>query len=232
MINYIYNALNSPSPATYLAIFILGIIVSFGSCTILEMPIIISYINGLKTESRKQIVSTVLLFILGMLTSYFLIGLIIGYAVVNLAAFSVISTFVYIVVGVFAIIFGLFLLEFIRIPLPHIHLENVLSTPFTRNFGAFLLGFFFIFFEAPTCPSCAPALFVIASYMLTKGTILIGISLLMVYVLGQSVPLFFAATIAGFAEEASRRYAKIEEYVRIAAGILLILVGLDLFWLA
>ncbi|MCX7832532.1 MAG: hypothetical protein N2440_06510, partial [Actinobacteria bacterium] len=79
---------------------------------------------------------------------------------------------------------------------------------------------------------CAPALFVIASYMISKGTVLIGISLLMTYVLGQSIPVFFAATIAGFADEASHRYKRFEEYVKIAAGVLLVLVGLDLFWLA
>lgn len=232
MINYIYEALNTPSLATYIAIFLLGILVSFGSCTILEMPLIMSYINGMKATSRRQIVKTVLLFIAGMLTSYFLIGLIIGYAVVNLSVFSDISKYVYYIVGFFAAIFGLYLLGFFKLPIPHIHFENIFTTPSAKNFGAFILGFFFIFLEAPTCPSCAPALFVIASYMLSKGTVLIGLSLLMVYVIGQAVPLFFAATIAGFAEEASRRYKKFEEYVRVAAGILLVLVGLDLFWLA
>lgn len=232
MLNQIFEALSSPSPATYIAVFLLGIFVSFGSCTILEMPIIMSYINGIKVESKKQIVTTVLLFILGMLTSYFIIGIIIGYAVVNLAAFSKISVLVYVLVGTASLLFGLYLLEFIRIPLPHFHLENLLTGSKTKNLGAFFLGFLFIFFEAPTCPSCAPALFVIASYMLSRGTVLLGVSLLMVYVLGQAVPVFFAATIAGFAEEASKRYRTIEEYVRIAAGVLLILVALDLYWLA
>lgn len=232
MLNQIFDALSSPSPTTYIAVFILGIIVSFGSCTILEMPIIMGYISGTKIENRKQLVKTVLLFILGMLTSYFIIGLIIGYAVVNLAVFSKISFYVYIGVGLLSILFGAYLLEFIRLPLPHIHLDSLIVNNKARNWGAYALGFFFIFLEAPTCPSCAPALFVIASYMLNKGTALIGISLLMVYVLGQAVPLFFAATFAGFAEEASKRYRKVEEYVRVAAGILLILVGIDLFWLA
>jgi cytochrome c-type biogenesis protein len=186
----------------------------------------------MKATSRRQIVKTVLLFIAGMLTSYFLIGLVIGYAVVNLSVFSDISRYVYLTVGFFAAIFGLYLLGFINLPIPHIHFENIFTTPSAKNLGAFILGFLFIFLEAPTCPSCAPALFVIAGYMLNKGTVLIGVSLLMVYVTGQAVPLFFAATMAGFAEEASRRYARIEEYVRVVAGILLVLVGLDLFWLA
>jgi cytochrome c-type biogenesis protein len=232
MLNQIFDALNSPTPTTYIAVFILGILVSFGSCTILEMPIIIGYLNGLKMESRRQVVTTILLFILGMLASYFLIGLIIGYAVVNLSSLSKISFFVYVFVGTMSILFGLYLLEFIRLPLPHVHLDSILINSRLRNLGAFFLGFLFIFFEAPTCPSCAPALLVIASYMLSRGTVFIGISLLMVYVLGQAVPLFFAATIAGFADEASRRYRTIEEYVRIAAGVLLVLVGIDLFWLA
>lgn len=232
MLNQIFEALNSPSPTTYIAVFILGVLVSFGSCTILEMPIIMSYINGVKTENKRQVVATVLLFILGMLASYFLIGIIIGYAAVNLGSLSKISIFVYLLVGSLSIIFGLYLLGFLRLPLPHIHIDSLLINRRLRNLGAFFLGFLFIFFEAPTCPSCAPALFVIASYMLSRGTVLIGVSLLMVYVLGQAVPLFFAATIAGFAEEASRRYSRVEEYVKIAAGVLLILVGLDLFWLA
>ncbi len=232
MLNELFNALNEPNIKTYIAVFILGVIVSFGSCTILEMPLIMSYLNSMNLGSKKQIIFTVLLFILGMLSSYFLIALIVGYALVNLAAFSKISEAIYIIVGSASIIFGLFLLEFIKIPLPHIHFEDIFRTNRLRKLGAFLLGFVFIFFEAPTCPSCAPALFVISGYMLSKGTIAIGVSLLMVYVLGQSVPLFFAATISGFADSASRRYRSIEEYVRIAAGIILVLVGLDLFWLA
>lgn len=232
MLNQIFEALNTPSPATYFAVFALGIILSFGSCTILEVPIIMSYIGGMKSKGRKQIVLTVILFILGMLSSYFLISLLLGYALVNLGSFSKISEIVYIAVGTFCLVFGLYLLELIPLRLPHVHLAHLATNPKTRNLGAYFLGFVFIFFEAPTCPSCAPALFVIASYMLSKGTVFIGVSLLMTYVLGQAVPLFFAATVAGFAEEAGRRYRAYEEYVRIAAGVLLFLVGLDLFWLA
>lgn len=232
MLEQIFNALNSPSPTTYVAVFLLGVFVSFGSCTILEIPIIMGYINGIGPTSKRQIFFTILLFILGMLTSYFLIGLVIGYAAVNLSTFSKISFAVYIFVGTISIVLGLYLLGFLRLPLPHLHLDVLAMNEKIRRFGAFTLGFLFIFFEAPTCPSCAPAIFVIASYMINKGTLSIGISLLMTYVFGQSIPVFLAATIAGFADQASRRYKRLEEYIKIAAGVLLVLVGLDLFWLA
>lgn len=232
MLNELVNALQTPSPVAYLAVFVLGIFVSFGSCTILELPILLGYLGGVKESSRARLFGLIMLFVSGMLLSYLLIGLIIGYAVVNLASFAGISTYVYVAVAVISFVFGLYLLGFIRISIPWFDQSLLFKSRKTESLGALLLGFLFVFFEAPTCPSCAPALLLIASYMLTKGTVLVGVSLLMTYVAGQAVPLIVAGTFAGFAKNLGSRFHAVQEYVQVAAGIILVIVSLDLLWLA
>lgn len=232
MLNDLINALQTPSPAAFLAVFVLGIFVSFGSCTILELPILLGYLGGVRESGRLRLFGLIMLFVLGMLLSYLLIGLIIGYAVINLASFASISTYVYIFVALISFVFGLYLLGFIRLQIPWFDRSLLFKNRKTESFGALILGFLFVFFEAPTCPSCAPALILIASYMLTKGTVLTGVFLLMTYVTGQAIPLIVAGTFAGVAKNLGSRFHAVQEYVQIAAGILLVVVSLDLLWLA
>lgn len=232
MIQELMQALDKPSPLAFVAVFVLGIIVSLGSCTILELPILLGYLGGLQENRRARLFKIVILFTAGMLFSYFIISLAIGLAVVKLNSFFGISYFLYLSIAAFSLLFGFYLLGFLPIKLPAFDLKRITKNPGGQSLGAFLLGLTFIFFEAPTCPSCAPALILIAGFMVTKGTILLGVSLLMTYVAGQAVPLVIAGTFAGLLKNIGARTAALEEYIKIAAGILLVLVALDLIYLA
>lgn len=232
MLQELIQALNNPSPMTFIAVFLLGILVSLGTCTILELPILLGYLGGIEENRKLQLFKIVILFTAGMLLSYLIISLAIGLAVLKLNSLFGLSHFLYVSIAAFSLLFGLYLLGFLPIRLPALDMKKIIGKRTGQYFGAFLLGLTSIFFEAPTCPSCAPALILIAGFMVTKGTILLGVSLLMTYVAGQAVPLVIAGTFASFLKNMGTRTATLQEYVKIAAGILLVLVGLDLIYLA
>ncbi|MDP3013909.1 MAG: cytochrome c biogenesis protein CcdA, partial [Candidatus Subteraquimicrobiales bacterium] len=224
--------LATPSFFSYLAVFILGIFVSLGSCAIMELPLLMGYIGGVETHSRKRIFILTVCFILGMLTTYFAIGLIIGLASLSLGQFARGSSMLFYVIAFVSFVFGLYLLGFLHLSFPRTKFLSRVKKGKGDFLGAYLIGLIFIFFEAPTCPSCAPALILISSYMVTKGTILAGVTLLMTYVLGQSVPVLIAGSAVGWLKQLTHRFTRWEEYLQIASGIFLIVIALDLLWLA
>lgn len=226
------NALATPSVFAYLAVFVLGIFVSLGSCAIMELPLLMGYIGGVGTHSRKRIFILTCLFVLGMLTTYFLIGLVIGMASISLGQLAKGSSILFYVIAVVSLVLGFYLLGFLHFPFSGSALLLKISRGKTDFLGAYLIGLIFIFFEAPTCPSCAPALILISSYMVTKGTILAGVTLLLTYVFGQSIPILIAGAAVGWLKQFAHRFARWEEYLQIASGIFLIVIAFDLIWLA
>ncbi|MDI6800128.1 MAG: cytochrome c biogenesis protein CcdA [Actinomycetota bacterium] len=226
------NALSSSSPLAYLTVFALGAVVSLGSCVILELPLLMGFLGGVQTRSKRRLVLLTLLFVGGMLTTYLAIGLAIGLASLSLAKFASFSRAIFYGLGAVSLLFGLYLLGFIHPPKMNTGFLELFARGHKDYLGAYLLGAIFIFFEAPTCPCCAPALILISGYMVTSGTIISGLTLLMVYVLGQSVPILIAGVAFGWIKGLSDRFVRLQEYLQIVSGILLTLVTLDLFWLA
>ncbi|MDI6689556.1 MAG: cytochrome c biogenesis protein CcdA [Actinomycetota bacterium] len=228
--NLVVEAIKTPSLLAFGAVFIAGIIVSLGSCAIMELPILIGYIGGMGYSSRRRIFAITLLFVLGMLTTYLIIGIVIGMASMTLSKIATLSTILYLAMGTVSLILGLYMLGFIHPPIPNLSLQK--PSRKLGLLGAYLLGLGFIFFEAPTCPACAPALMLISSYMVTAGKILWGLFLLLTYALGQSVPILIAGTLTSVIKPLTERAYSWKEYFQIVSSILLILVSLDLFWLA
>jgi cytochrome c-type biogenesis protein len=167
-----------------------------------------------------------------MLVTYLLIGVFIGLVATALTRLIVWSKILYVGLGLVSILLGLVLLGLFRLPLPNKTSFEKFSKKRTDLLGAFFLGFGFVFLEAPTCPACAPALMMISAYMVTQHQILYGLVLLLTYVAGQSVPILLIGFFAGFLKQFAERFHTWEEYIQIAGGILLIVVGLDLLWLA
>ena len=228
--NYLTGFLQNTSWFTYVAVFLSGAILSLGSCTIVRLPIIIGYVGG-TTSSPKKAFAATLVFVLGLIVTYSLIGVLlgsIGSFLVNLLTWS---TYLYLAVGVFAILIGLHLLEFIHFKSPF----QIGERRITRRsdlLGAFILGVGFTFFEAPACPCCGPVMLLIAGYTVAQGKMLFGLTLFLTYALGQSLPLLVLGGFTGFLKSMEKRIHRFEEYVKITGGILLFLIGLYFIWTA
>ena len=228
----ILEAIQNPSLFTYIAVFAAGILVSLGSCAVLEIPILIGYLGGVKTKSRPRLLIITSLFVLGMLFTYLFIGIFIGLVATAFTRLIVWSKVLYVGLGLASIIIGLVLLGLLRLSLPDVNALSSFSKGKGDLLGAFFLGFGFVFLEAPTCPACAPALMMISVYMVTQQKIVFGLLLLLSYVLGQSVPILLVGVFAGYLKPLADRFHSWGEYIQIIGGILLIVVGLDLLWLA
>lgn len=228
----ITEAIRNPSFFTYIAVFLAGMLISLGSCAVLEVPILIGYLGGVKTKSRSRLFAITALFVLGMLVTYFLIGIFIGLVATALTRLIIWSKVLYIILGLVSIIIGLVLLGLFKLPIPEVSTLSNFKGGKGDLIGAFFLGFGFVFLEAPTCPACAPALVVISAYMVTQQKILYGLALLLVYVFGQSIPILLIGLFTGYIKQITERFHSWSEYIQIVAGILLIVVGLDLLWLA
>lgn len=114
-------------------------------------------------------------------------------------------------------------------------LTNALATPSVFAYLAvFVLG---IFVSLGSCAIMELPLLMgyiggVGSYMVTKGTILAGVTLLLTYVFGQSIPILIAGAAVGWLKQFAHRFARWEEYLQIASGIFLIVIAFDLIWLA
>ncbi|HDP70388.1 MAG TPA: cytochrome c biogenesis protein CcdA [Actinobacteria bacterium] len=230
MQNYLLDFLQNISWFTYIAVFLSGAILSLGSCTIVRLPIIIGYVGGTTSSPKRAFIAT-LVFVLGLIATYSLLGVLlgsIGSLLPNLLAWS---TYLYLAVGIAAIFIGLHLLGFIHLKFPF----KVSEKKFTRRsdlLGAFILGASFTFFEAPTCPCCGPALLLISGYTVAQGKTFFGLTLFITYALGQSLPLLILGGFTGFLKFAEEKIDRFEEYVKIVGGILLFLIGAYFIWIA
>lgn len=130
--------------------------------------------------------------------------------------------------GVVVVIFGLHLTGIIRIPFLEYDLRPQ-STP-DRNRGYLASGLMGVFFSAGWSPCVGPVLGAILTLAINGGSISQGVGLLTAYSLGLAIPFLVAALGIGWVTTILRRYGKVMRYVEIAMGVLLIIVGVMLFF--
>jgi cytochrome c-type biogenesis protein len=75
-----------------------------------------------------------------------------------------------------------------------------------------------------------PVLGAILTFSLSGGSVLTGGSLLAAYSIGLSIPFLIAALGVGWVTTTIRKYGKIMHYVEIAMGVVMIVIGIMLFF--
>ena len=123
--------------------------------------------------------------------------------------------------GPLLVILGLIWPGWLRIRLPWISLRG---KKVAGVWGTFLLG---IPFSVAVCPFCTPALMVTLAASAAIGSVPFGLSLLLAFALGRSIPILLGAWSIGWLESLKglQRSQKVFETV---AGVTLILTGLYL----
>jgi len=95
-------------------------------------------------------------------------------------------------------------------------------------FGALALGLV----SGLVASQCAtPVLAAILTYVMAKGALAYGATLLFVYGLGRGVPVVLAGTFAG-ALKGLQSLGRWSELIEKASGMIIILVGLYFLWIA
>ena len=224
----IIQALEHGGWLTFFIIFWSGAILSFSSCTIVRIPIVIGYIGGVATSKKRALFLT-FSFVLALVLSYTCLGVIFGLASGLLTNMIRWSKYFYYLIGALALIIGIHMTGLADFGLLRVGKCRMPETKKRGLLGAFLFGIVFAIFEAPTCPCCGPILFIIAGITFSKGRILYAMLVFLTYALGQSLPILLIGSFTGIVKYISPKVEKIEGAIKVVGGNILIVLALYFF---
>ena len=195
--------------------FTAGFVFSFNPVALAAIPVSLAYVT--KAHEPKKALMFGGMFILGLIVTHVLMGLITGLG--GLWVQKLMGREWGLVLGPLLILLGLMWPGWVKIPLPVI---TIRAKRATNGWGAFALG---IPFSVAVCPFCTPALIILLGVVAGIGSPLFGATLLLAFALGRSVPIILGAWAIGWLEnlKALRHSQKLFEVI---GAILLILSGL------
>jgi cytochrome c biogenesis protein CcdA len=201
-----------------LAVFIGGATTASNPCVLAMIPLLMSVVAGTKTTSIKKSLGFSALFVFGLSITFSILGLVsalMGRMLGDVGAF-----WKYLVAGV-CLIMGLHLLGIFKF---NINLPQPMNVRKGGPLGAFLLG---LLFGVVSTPCAVPILAVLLTYVGSKGNIIYGGFLLLIYALGHSALILVAGTSMGAAKKLieSKGLRKTNWALQKIAGVIVILVG-------
>ncbi len=194
--------------------FLAGFLFSFNPVALASIPVSLAYVT--KGRDKSQALLFGAMFVLGMILTHVVLGLIAGLG--GKWAADVTGRGWGLFLGPLLIVLGLIWAGWLRVPLPSFGFRAIRPT---AAWGAFLLG---IPFSVAVCPVCTPALVVLLGVTAGIGSVLLGVVLLLAFALGRAVPLVLGAFAISWLENLNSvlRYRRGFE---IAGGLMLIAMG-------
>ncbi|MBO5232306.1 MAG: sulfite exporter TauE/SafE family protein [Clostridia bacterium] len=201
----------------YFISFLEGIITFVSPCLLPMLPIYISYFAGGSEKNTKKVITNALGFILGFTAVFILLGALAGSFGRFLKEYSVA---VNIVTGLIVIIFGLNYLGFFKL-----NIFKGSNSAKTENLGFFSSALFGVVFSIGWTP-CVGA-FLGSALMLaaSRGSVMEGIFMLLLYSLGLGIPFFVSAILIDKLKGAFAVIKKHYKIINIISGTLLVTVG-------
>lgn len=200
-----------------------GVLTSFTPCSLSTVPLIIGYVGGTGTDTKKAFRLS-LTFALGSAVTFTALGTVAS-IMGNLIGSG--GGWWYIVLGVLMVLMALQTWEIWSI-IPSTYL---LSKNKRRSYiGAFLAGILGGVFSSP----CAtPVLVALLAIVAGKGRVVWGILLLLLYSIGHGALALVAGTSTGFVQKLSsdERYGKLSQVLKIVMGSVILLIGFYMFYL-
>lgn len=213
--------------------FLAGLASFLSPCVFSLVPVYIGYLSGravavnqLENRVNKwETLSHGLAFVLG----FSFVFIITGVAVSALGALLYdLRPWIARIGGVVVILFGLHMTGILRIKFLEYDLRPQNNQDLQRSYlSSALMGIFFSFGWSPCVGPVLGTIYTIAGY---SGNISQGLQLLTAYSVGLAIPFLVAALGVGWVTKLLRRYGKLLHYIEIGMGVLLILVGLLLFF--
>ena len=209
----------------YGLVFVGGLLTSLGPCNVATIPLIVGYTGGSRDLSRTRSFFLSLTFAIGLALTFMLLGVIV--ALIG-GVIGVSMRWWYYLVAAICFLFGLNMLGVVKLDLPmwfgglreRIGLKGI---P-----GALALGLV----SGLVASQCAtPVLAAILTYVMAKGALVYGASLLFVYSLGRGVPVILAGTFTG-ALKSLQKLGSWSGVIEKASGVIVIGVGLYFLWIA
>ncbi|MDI6898188.1 cytochrome c biogenesis protein CcdA, partial [Methanocella conradii] len=153
---------------------------------------------------------------IGLVTAYIMLGvcmLVYGKSLFGVGAISIIA-------GIISVLIGLSMLGILKIPVTlDDYVKGLAKNCVGSWMGLFFLG---VLFSMVKVPCAAPFLFVLISETI-KMKMVDGVLLLLAFAVGVLAPFMVIGLVGGYA--LSRRVRSYRNYMRMASGIIIILLG-------
>ncbi|MEJ5224796.1 MAG: cytochrome c biogenesis protein CcdA [Anaerolineales bacterium] len=211
--------------------FLAGLASFLSPCVFSLVPAYVGYLGGRAAggdggeNSRWVTFSHGLAFVLGF--SVIFVGLGVGAALLGGMLYDL--RFILTKVGgIVVVLFGLHMIGVFRISfLEYDTRVQELPDPKYGYLSSALMG---VFFSAGWSPCVGPVLGSILTLVLNGGSLTMGAVMLTAYSAGLAVPFLLAALSIGWVGTTLRKYGKMMRYVEIAMGVVLVIVGVLLFF--
>ncbi|MDD3905752.1 MAG: cytochrome c biogenesis protein CcdA [Candidatus Omnitrophica bacterium] len=225
MLSFVEKALtNTPILAIFI-VFWAGAIASMSSCTLVRIPVVSGYIAG-AAGSKKKAILLALSFTMGLIISYTILGILLGIVTNFSGTLIKFSKIIYWFLGTLLVFSGLFLSGLIKWKgMEHRH---AIQDKFKNAgyLGGFIFGMIFAFLEMPACPCCSSVLIIIASIVMLKGSFLYSLIIFISFAVGQSFPILLIGTSTGLIKYLLPKMERSEEWIKLVAGNVLIVLGI------
>lgn len=212
--------------------FIAGFLTFLAPCTLPLVPGYLGFISGASLEDLKdpekskkarwKIFLNGLFFMLGFSAVFIIMGTLVGF--IGAAFLVPYRLWLGRIGGVFVIIFGLFMLNILKIPF--LMREKQLKAPALFNRGnptnSFILGSAFAFGWTPCVGPILGSILLLAS---TSTSALQGALMLTIFSAGLAIPFLLIAIGIGSASRYIQNISKYLNVVSIVGGIFLIFIG-------
>lgn len=223
---------NSSTPA--LTAFLLGLLTALSPCPLATNIAAIGFI-GKDIEDRKRIFRNGLLYTLGRILSYTLLGVILILVLKEGASMfgiqKTIGTWGELLLGPLLLVIGLFMLLGDRINLPQFGFKgNAEGLAKKGGWGALLIG---ILFAMAFCPTSG--VFYFGMLIPMSATATAGYLLPVIFAMATSIPVLAVAWILAFSVQKMGNFygkmQKIQKWMKHIVGILFLLVGIYYCWM-
>jgi cytochrome c-type biogenesis protein len=195
----------------------IGFCFSFNPVALAAIPMSLAYVT--QPQARRQTVRLGSMFVLGMIAAHALLGLVVGLGGGWIQ--RLMGRERGLVLGPAAIVMGLAWPGWIRLPIPRIPMR---ARRTASTWGAVALG---ASFSVAVCPACTPASVVLLGIVAGVGSPLFGVSLLVAFSIGRTIPIALGASAMGWVD-ARASLQRSRRVLQIAGGLVLILTGLYL----
>lgn len=213
-----------------LAAFTAGLLSFLSPCVLPIIPSYLSFISGVSLEEmrnprvegavRRKVVLNSLAFIVGFSSIFVSFGASASFLGSFFLSYrSLIRT----LGGIFIVLVGIYLMGFFKIFLLDRYLQFHLKDKPRGYLGSVLVG---MTFGAAWIPCVGPILGAILALAATSSEIGRGVFYLATYAAGLAIPFFLSAVAVNSFFEFSQKFRRYVQAVHVAAGILLIVVGI------
>lgn len=200
-----------------------GVLTSLTPCSLSSIPLVIAYVGGIGVEPKKALRLS-LVFALGAAITFSILG-VIAASVGQLLGTG--AKWWYLVLGVLMVLMALQTWEIVNV----IPSTNLVGKSKLRGYlGALIIGMLGGVFSSPCATPVLVALLAIAA---GSGNLRWGALLMLVYGVGHGALAVLAGSSIGAVNKLmqSERYGKLSRVLKIGMGILILFIGLYLFYL-